>query len=148
MFYISNNIYTPGMDILKHGEPAYPADAWLESQYDGSVNTQENKRNSNLSPNMSAPEEFGLTNSQDPAPVPGHLVYWSRAGPVPSHLSPVVSLNNHEANHLNSNNSVSEAGFTVRLGDHDLRGLVEPRDQRGQDPHCYTNEAFDETTQL
>ncbi|XP_069195389.1 putative ammonium transporter 1 [Procambarus clarkii] len=137
-----------GMDILKHGEPAYPADAWLESQYDGSVNTQENKRNSNLPPNMSAPEEFGLTNSQDPAPVPGHLVYWSRAGPVPSHLSPVVSLNNHEANHLNSNNSVSEAGFTVRLGDHDLRVLVEPRDQRVQDAHCYTNEAFDETTKL
>nr|XP_045598271.1 putative ammonium transporter 1 [Procambarus clarkii] len=55
-----------GMDLLKHGEPA---DAWLESQYDGSINAQEeNKRNSDLLANMSAPEKCGCTNFQDPIP--------------------------------------------------------------------------------
>ncbi|XP_069178976.1 putative ammonium transporter 1 [Procambarus clarkii] len=66
LFYISNNILTPGMDLLKHGEPA---DAWLESQYDGSINAQEeNKRNSDLLANMSAPEKCGCTNFKDPIP--------------------------------------------------------------------------------
>ncbi|XP_069179263.1 uncharacterized protein [Procambarus clarkii] len=54
------------MDLLKYGEPA---DAWLESQYDGSINAQEeNKRNSDLLGNMSAPEKCGCTNFQDPIP--------------------------------------------------------------------------------
>ena len=25
--------YLTGMDLLKHGESAYPADAWVEQQY-------------------------------------------------------------------------------------------------------------------
>ena len=25
--------FVPGMDLLKHGESAYPADAWVEQQY-------------------------------------------------------------------------------------------------------------------
>ncbi|XP_069178962.1 putative ammonium transporter 1 [Procambarus clarkii] len=53
-----------GMDLLKHREPA---DAWLESQYDGSINAQ-NKRNSDLLANMSAPEKCGGTNFQNPIP--------------------------------------------------------------------------------
>ncbi|XP_069178769.1 putative ammonium transporter 1 [Procambarus clarkii] len=63
-----------GMDILKHGEPAYPAEAWLESQYDGSVKAQEDiNRNTYLPPNMSAPWKSGW---RLPAPYPTHLVQW------------------------------------------------------------------------
>ena len=39
-----------GNDIPKHGESAYPADAWVEMQY--KKNVKEARRNSTLPPHM------------------------------------------------------------------------------------------------
>ena len=33
--YSPQNLIIAGMDILKHGESAYPVDAWIELQYGG-----------------------------------------------------------------------------------------------------------------
>ena len=41
-----------GNDMPKHGESAYPADAWVEMQYKKNVKERE-RRNSHLPPHMS-----------------------------------------------------------------------------------------------
>ncbi|KAK4291048.1 hypothetical protein Pmani_036096 [Petrolisthes manimaculis] len=60
-----------GMDILKHGEPAYPAGSWEEKQYYNKLaanyqqqhndnDTNSSDRNNYLPPNMSVPKGVGL----------------------------------------------------------------------------------------
>ncbi|XP_066982724.1 putative ammonium transporter 1 [Macrobrachium rosenbergii] len=41
-----------GLDILKHGEPAYPVEAWQEPQYSNPAKAEENQKDLNLPPNM------------------------------------------------------------------------------------------------
>ncbi|KAK7074347.1 Ammonium Transporter Family [Halocaridina rubra] len=41
MLRVPPDMEIQGLDILKHGEPAYPADAWQESQYNGSTKTED-----------------------------------------------------------------------------------------------------------
>ncbi|XP_045105403.1 putative ammonium transporter 1 [Portunus trituberculatus] len=52
---VSVEMEMQGMDILKHGEPAYPAEAWLERQYSSTASSKGHHDDSNdLPPNMTA----------------------------------------------------------------------------------------------
>ncbi|KAK3861884.1 hypothetical protein Pcinc_032195 [Petrolisthes cinctipes] len=87
-----------GMDILKHGEPAYPAGSWEEKQYYNKLAYQHNHnhnhddgnssdRNNYLPPNMSVPKGIGLggmswnppnnypPNQHHTGPYPPHYYY-------------------------------------------------------------------------
>ena len=50
MLRVDEETEKSGNDIPKHGEAAYPADAWVEMQY--KKNVKEARRNSTLPPHM------------------------------------------------------------------------------------------------
>ncbi|XP_063591949.1 putative ammonium transporter 1 [Penaeus indicus] len=67
-----------GMDIVKHGEPAYPAKSWEEHQYGD--NQSHSGRNKYLPPNMSSPWYQGWMGGAMPSYAP-YAPYWTLPGP-------------------------------------------------------------------
>ena len=56
MLRVDEDTEKSGNDIPKHGEAAYPADAWVEMQY--KKNVKEARRNSTLPPHMVSEHEL------------------------------------------------------------------------------------------
>ncbi|XP_018009464.1 uncharacterized protein LOC108666997 [Hyalella azteca] len=63
---VSPEMEIQGMDILKHGEPAYPADAWIEEQYYSTfykkAGLPSSRHNSALPFQMNAPHSSDAVN--------------------------------------------------------------------------------------
>nr|XP_053630022.1 putative ammonium transporter 1 [Cherax quadricarinatus] len=82
MLRVPPELETRGLDILKHGEAAYPAEAWLEDQYKV-PNKAEEHLNANiyLPPNMPAPRQPRRSKFQYAATCSGHGACWTLSDP-------------------------------------------------------------------
>jgi len=76
---VSKEMEIRGLDIIKHGEPAYPADAWREDQYVESTKGDEVPRGLDLPPNMNTP--WGYYSQPPMYQAPGPAMYWTLPDP-------------------------------------------------------------------
>lgn len=149
---VSPEMEVQGLDILKHGEPAYPAESWQENQYNGSTKAEDGiNRNLYLPPNMSAPWHPSWAGYQYPAPYPGPSMYWTlpdsrkqrfAAAHRPNHASAANSKMSEFYPHDNGPNFDPMS----QIRHHDMQDLKGHRGLRGQRPQGYLNEAFDDET--
>ncbi|XP_042235441.1 putative ammonium transporter 1 isoform X2 [Homarus americanus] len=134
-----------GLDILKHGEPAYPAEAWIEDQYSSSITTENGvNRNIYLPPNMSSFWHPSWANYLNP----GQPMYWTLPDPRRARIGPgsrphpqtPASPKMNDLFYSDKGPNISPAS---RPRHHESDEARDHRSLRGHMTKAYSNEGFE-----